>query len=212
MAVKVIERIFDQWLWRLPSGSKSVALTFDDGPSPETTPALVSALNRLHIPATHFLVGGRCTENGSLVRELSDAGQTIGIHGFTHQSMLFRSTRWQRDSIARSLDQIVGFGLERPVFFRPPYGHFNPATCRIVRSAGCRGVLWSVICQDWRERSYQVLHARLNHHLHDGAIIVLHDAHATTKTMIKTLAPLQEEVLRRGWSFVSLTHLKSEIA
>lgn len=212
MAAKIIERVFDQWLWRLPSGGKSVALTFDDGPSPETTPALVSALNRLHIPATHFLVGERCAKSGALVRELSDAGQTIGIHGFTHQSMLFRSTLWQRDSIARSIDQIIELGLQPPVFFRPPYGHFNPSTSRVVRSAGCRGVLWSIICQDWRGRSVQELCACLNLQLHDGAIIVLHDAHATTNAVIKALAPLKDEVLRRGWSFVSLTNPKSEIA
>jgi peptidoglycan-N-acetylglucosamine deacetylase len=88
--------------------------------------------------------------------------------------------------------------------FRPCYGQFNPLTINVLRRLGYTGVLWSLIAYDWLEQSEVDLWHGIRSKLHDGAIIVLHDGHATTPTMIRTLARLAEDVARRGWTFVPL--------
>jgi peptidoglycan/xylan/chitin deacetylase (PgdA/CDA1 family) len=202
--VRLVERVFGSWLWRLPEGSQSVALTFDDGPDPATTPALLTALQSLGISATHFLVGSRCRENLSLAGELSSAGQVVGNHGFDHQSFFLRSGTFQRDSILRTERMLVQVLPEPLHLFRPPYGRFNLSTSGVLRRTGYRGVLWSLGAKDWREQRENVLWDRLKHGLHEGAIILLHDGHPATEVVIHLLPRLAEEVAHRGWRFVPL--------
>jgi peptidoglycan/xylan/chitin deacetylase (PgdA/CDA1 family) len=194
-----------RWVWRLPPGQKRVALTFDDGPHPETTPLLLDALERLAIPATHFVIGCQCSANAALLRRAAAHGHIVGSHGFEHRSLLLRSTRYQRDSIDstnRILHEILG---EDCRLFRPPFGQFGPWTTSLLRDMNLIGVIWSVIVRDWVPREVNRLASRLDDRLHDGAIIVLHDGHPTTPAVIRLLPQLSEAVRRRGWSFVTLS-------
>jgi peptidoglycan-N-acetylglucosamine deacetylase len=198
------ERLFRNWLWRLPPGHGRVALTFDDGPLATTTPQLLNALQTLKVPCTHFLTGSQCAGNASLLIEMRDAGHVLANHGFHHRSFRFQSPRSQRESI-RATDQaiaaIVGAGTR---FYRPCYGHFNFWTQDILLQTGHIGVLWSLIASDWTEQSDDDLWRRIVTQLHDGAIIVLHDGHPTTPRVIRLLPRLVEEVTRRGWNFIPL--------
>ena len=207
--MRLVERIFRQWWWRLPDGCKAVALTFDDGPHPTTTPALLSALNRLQIPATHFLLGSRCADNIALVGELCAAGQTVGSHGFDHASLLFRSAAYQRNSLRRTERALLDVLPEPLRLFRPPYGCFNAATPHLLAAMNYSGVLWSLHARDWEEQTEARLWKRLERGLHEGAIILLHDGHPSTAAVIRILPRLAEEVARRGWSFVALNRLRN---
>jgi peptidoglycan/xylan/chitin deacetylase (PgdA/CDA1 family) len=204
VTVRLVERVFPQWLWRLPAGCKAVAVTFDDGPLPATTPLLLAALNRLQIPATHFLLGSHCAENPALVRELHAAGQTVGSHAFDHTSLFFRSAAFQRGSLRRTEDVLLKVLPEPSRLFRPPYGRFNMATMRLVRHMNYVGVLWSLSARDWDERAADLLWKRLERGLHEGAIILLHDGHPSAPAVVRLLPRLADEVARRGWSFVPL--------
>ena len=203
--MRLVERVFHRWWWRLPDGCKSVALTFDDGPDATTTPALLAVLDRLRIPATHFLLGSRCAENVTLVRELHAAGHSIGNHGFEHASLLLRSASFQRDSIRRTEEALHAVLPEPLRLFRPPYGHFNMATTGLLRRMDYTGVLWSLNARDWGERGETALWKRLERNLHEGAIILLHDGHSATAMVVRLLPRLADEVARRGWSFVALS-------
>jgi peptidoglycan/xylan/chitin deacetylase (PgdA/CDA1 family) len=202
--VRLVEQIFPQWLWRLPAGCKSVALTFDDGPHPDTTPLLLETLHRYQIPATHFLLGSRCAASPALVRKLWDAGQTLGSHGFDHTSWLFRSAAFQRDSLQRAERVLHEVLSEALALFRPPYGRFNLATVNLLGARGLKGVLWSLDAQDWREDAAEGVWSRVKRGLHEGAIILLHDGHPATAATASMLPRLADEVARRGWSLVSL--------
>lgn len=199
------ERIFSRWIWRLPTGNGRIALTFDDGPSPETTPALIHALSELRIPATFFLTGQLCREYPDLVRLIASNGHTLANHGFTHRSMLWQGARTQQQSIQQTADclrEITGFASS---LYRPPFGQFNFRTYRALNDTGHRGVLWSVIARDWIAQTDEVLWQTIANRLHDGAILVLHDGHpSTTPSVIRILPRLVDDVARRGWEFVSL--------
>ena len=205
MAARLVERIFPQWVWRLPVGCKSIALTFDDGPHPDTTPALLAALQQLQIPSTHFVLGSRCQENAPLIEAVRSSGHVIGSHGFDHASLAFKSASYQRETIRRTEDVIVNVLHERPHLFRPPYGHFNPLTSTVLRRVKYTGVMWSLHVHDWAEQSLETLWKRLKNGLHEGAVIVLHDAQPTTDKVIRILPRLADETARRGWSFVTLS-------
>jgi peptidoglycan/xylan/chitin deacetylase (PgdA/CDA1 family) len=205
MVPRLRERLFPSWLWRLPPGSGQIALTFDDGPDSATTPQLLEALVRHSIPATHFVTGNRCETNGSLLRDLHDAGQVIANHGYVHRPLILNSTRAQIASIAatqRAVHAATG-RLPAPLF-RPPHGLFNPATAQALKATGQRGILWSVMLWDWKPQPEEKLWRRLATELSDGAIIVLHDAHPTTSALLPLLPRLADEIGRRGWHFVTL--------
>ncbi|RPH94596.1 polysaccharide deacetylase family protein [candidate division KSB1 bacterium] len=207
MTGRIREFVFPHWLWRLPSGSRSIALTFDDGPHPETTPALLQVLNRLQITSTHFVLGTRCRENTGLLRDLTGCGQTVANHGFQHVGFTCLTPTQQMQSILAADEAIkdsIGISAR---FFRPPFGRFNPWTARILNKIGYRGVMWSVMVADWIDQSDDALWLRLQQSLHEGAIVVLHDGQPTTENVIRLLPRLAEEVKRRGWKFADLPSL-----
>jgi peptidoglycan-N-acetylglucosamine deacetylase len=192
------------WLRRLPPVHRGIILTFDDGPHPDTTPALLDILTRERIAATHFLVGERGSAHPTLVQELASAGQQIANHGFRHESLLWRSSSYQRQSIVRA-DAALREAVQTPVaWFRPPFGRFNLWTRPVLKELHYRGVLWSVIIRDWLPASDTDLWNRLKAKLHSGAIIVLHDGHPTTHVVLRLLPRLAEEITRRGWTFSTL--------
>jgi peptidoglycan/xylan/chitin deacetylase (PgdA/CDA1 family) len=192
------------WLWRLPPQSGNIALTFDDGPLTDTTPALLRELARLEIPSTHFLVGEQAAAMPDLVRAISDGGHTVANHAYHHESFLLRSAAYQERSI-----QSAGEAIRRAMggdcrLYRPCFGQFNVWTQRVLRRLGYSGVLWSLIAKDWIEQTDEDLWLRIRLQLHEGAIIVLHDGHPTTARVIRLLPRLADEVRTRGWTFVPL--------
>lgn len=205
MPLALREKIFSGWTWRLPPGSGRIALTFDDGPDPATTPALLQALTKSNIAATHFLTGEKCAAHPELVCELIANKQELGNHGYRHQSMWLKSRRTQIASIEQT--HLAIFNASRGYacsHYRPPYGSFNPLTCSALRRTGYTGVLWSCLPCDWKARNADELFAAVRNCLHDGAIILLHDAQPSTHHVITMLPRLADEAVRRGWTFVSL--------
>jgi peptidoglycan/xylan/chitin deacetylase (PgdA/CDA1 family) len=205
MAVSLREKLLDRWIWRLPPRSGAVALTFDDGPDPQTTSMLLAELQRLQIPSTHFLIGAKAAAASHLIREIASAGHVIANHAFRHESFLLRSGNYQHRSILAA-DRAIAQTTGNPCcFFRPCFGQINLRTQSVVERLGYVGVMWSVIASDWVEQTDEQLWQRLEAKLHEGAIIVLHDAHPTTSRVIRLLPRLADAVRKRGWTFVPLT-------
>lgn len=203
--MRLRERFFPDWVWRLSPGEGRVALTFDDGPHGETTAALLETLSQLQIHCTLFVIGSRCPAHSNLIYKAAAAGHVIANHGFRHESLLLRSAHYQRQSLLAADAAIRECTGEGSSLFRPPWGHFNLQTRHVLRDLRYTGVLWSVTAQDWAPRSEPDLWQRLRSRLHDGAIVLLHDGRPTTESVIRLLPRLADEVWRRGWRFVPLT-------
>ncbi|MBU0508520.1 polysaccharide deacetylase family protein [bacterium] len=193
------------WALRLPPGmSGHVALTFDDGPDPDTTPQLLAALASLDIVSTHFVVGSKAAAHPHLLTEITKRGHLLANHGFDHTSFFWHGRHRQRRSIEDTHRVVYEVNACVMRWFRPPFGQFNPWTKSILDDLGYHGVLWSVIARDWEPTSAEELLSRLTSRLHEGAIVVLHDGHPTTQQVIELLPRLAEEVARRGWRFTVL--------
>src|ERR1700683_581229 len=161
---------------RTASG-RGCALTFEDGPPPQGTPAGRDALARAGAHATFFLVGEQVLRSPALAREIADAGHGIGLHCHRHRNLL-RPTPWQvAEDISRAPDAIETSTGRSPRLYRPPYGVLNAAALRLARARGWRTLLWSHWGRDWDRRATPAsILARVTDGVQEGAVRLLHDA------------------------------------
>jgi peptidoglycan-N-acetylglucosamine deacetylase len=161
-AVHPTSQLFGPALCRTPRPS-AVALTFDDGPNPAITPALLALLDRYEARATFFLVGRFARTYPELVREISERGHIIGNHTETHPGLAFLSTNRIEEELRRCQDSIAqGTKGAVPVWMRPPFGFRGPQLWTAVKRVGLHGVvLWSMTCYDWKPQPASQLIARL---------------------------------------------------
>jgi peptidoglycan-N-acetylglucosamine deacetylase len=153
------------------------ALTFDDGPHAQGTPAVLDVLADAHVSATFFLVGEQIARNPSLPREIVAAGHGIGLHCDRHRNLL-RLAPWQvREDIARAQAAIEDTTGLTPALYRPPYGVLNATALKLARERGWRTLLWSQWGRDWERRATPVSIAeRVTDGASEGSVLLLHDA------------------------------------
>ena len=153
----------------------SIALTFDDGPNPAITPALLDLLASHSIRATFFLIGAHVHACPDLAREIASRGHVIGNHTHTHPALPFLSTQRIADELARCDDAIVSATHQTPRWMRPPYGFRSPFLNSVVEQRGNAGVvMWSRLARDWKPQPAGPVVQRLRR-VRGGDIVLLHD-------------------------------------
>ena len=161
---------------RTASG-RGYALTFDDGPHPQGTPAMLELLAREGVRATFFLVGEQVQRNPALAREILDAGHGIGLHCHRHRNLLRLLPRQVHEDIGRAEQAIESATGYSPTLYRPPYGVLNASALRHARGRGWRTILWSDWGRDWEARATPESIATLvTGRAREGAVLLLHDA------------------------------------
>lgn len=161
-----------------PSGARGVALTFDDGPDPESTMQVLDILDDNKVSATFFMIGRKAEKHPALVKEIHQRGHAVGMHSYEHDRLMsLRSPRWIRADLERAIAVLEKITGERPSYFRAPIGHVSPSMALEVRRLGLRLVGWSIRGFDGMPgaRPERVV-ARVRRGLCDGAIVLLHDA------------------------------------
>ena len=161
---------------RTASG-RGYALTFDDGPHAQGTPAVLEILAATGVRATFFLVGEQVRRNPGLVGEIVAAGHEIGLHCDRHRNLL-RLAPWQvRADIARAQETIESSTARAIGLYRPPYGALNATALRLARRHGWRTLLWSHWGKDWQARATaEAIAARVTGGAGEGSVLLLHDA------------------------------------
>jgi peptidoglycan/xylan/chitin deacetylase (PgdA/CDA1 family) len=157
----------------------AVALTFDDGPHEEGTPAVLAELARRGATATFFLVGEQVRRRPALAREIVAAGHEVAVHGDRHTLLLRRRVRELADDLDRALATIADATGVSPTLYRPPYGVFSSGALAHVRSRGWRPLLWSTWGRDWgRFATPAAIARRATRGLRPGDVVLLHDSDA----------------------------------
>jgi peptidoglycan-N-acetylglucosamine deacetylase len=160
---------------RRTGDSATMALTFDDGPNPAVTPALLDLLDRHGVRATFFLIGKYVHAVPELTREISRRGHAIGNHTYTHPKLTFCSPSRTREELDRCDDAIDTATGGRPRWMRPPFGFRSPMLDGIARKRGGAGVvMWSVWARDWKPQPAESVIERLRH-ARGGDVVLLHD-------------------------------------
>lgn len=195
---------------RLEGNDGGVAITFDDGPHPQGTPAVLAALERLGAPATFFLTGEQVRRHPSLAAEIDAAGHAIALHGFRHRNMLRLTPGAVSDDLARATDAVATATGLAPRAYRPPYGIFSVGGLALVRRRRLRPVLWSRWGRDWAARaSPESITASVTRELSGGDVLLLHDADyysapGSWRRTALALPLVLEQVERRGLRPVAL--------
>jgi peptidoglycan/xylan/chitin deacetylase (PgdA/CDA1 family) len=161
----------------LAAGSTGIALTFDDGPHPEGTPAVLDVLARAGYRATFFVIGEQVERRPELVREIINQGHLVAVHGYRHRLQPRLSGSQLRADLDRALETIEGATGAIPKHHRPPYGVYSPAGLRLAVSRGLKPLLWSRWGKDWRRfTNARRIAARATRSLRAGDVVLLHDA------------------------------------
>jgi peptidoglycan/xylan/chitin deacetylase (PgdA/CDA1 family) len=185
-----------------------VALTFDDGPDPASTPYFIDALATYRIRATFFLLGSMLERAPQLGRELVDAGHEVAVHGWEHRNLLSRGPAATHDDLARARDLIAEITGSMPTLYRPPYGVLSASALVAARRLDLRPVLWSAWGRDWSPRATadSVLDT-VSADLRGGGTVLLHDSdctsspgswHTTLGALPRLIDQWQESGLRIG--------------
>jgi peptidoglycan/xylan/chitin deacetylase (PgdA/CDA1 family) len=154
-----------------------VALTFDDGPHPEGTPAVLELLERAGVQATFFMVGEQVQRRPQLAREVTQRGHLVAVHAHRHRLQMRMTQRQVQDDMAHALDALVTASETTPTLHRPPYGIYSPAGLHMAASQNLKPLLWSKWGRDWRKHTTpQRIASRVTRNLQVGDVILLHDA------------------------------------
>jgi peptidoglycan/xylan/chitin deacetylase (PgdA/CDA1 family) len=180
-----------------------VAITFDDGPHPEGTPAVLELLAAAGARATFFMIGEQVQQRPALAAEVVAAGHGVALHGHRHRLQPRLSAAVLRDDLARGHEAIaVATGVQVRLH-RPPYGVYSPSGLRAARAAGLGPLLWSRWGKDWRKfTTPQRIARRVLRDLVPGDVILLHDAdfYSARDSHRRTVAALKlilDELQRR---------------
>lgn len=155
--------------------TNAVALTFDDGPSPETTPPLLHLLKKLSVPAMHFVVGAKAASHPHLIKDILAQGHELGNHSMRHDSFLMlKSSANLAEEIAKCQGVLESFGI-LPLAFRPPVGIVNPRLRKQLLKLGMYCITFSRRGRDWGNRKVKGIAYRIVNRVRPGDIIMLHD-------------------------------------
>ena len=193
---------------------KRVALTFDDGPDPRWTPRIVAALQRLHAPATFFVVGSEVVRHPDLVRRLHRDGFELGNHTFTHADLSALPDWEQGLQIGLTENALVGTVGFRARLVRPPYSSVpsavsarqEQALSRLARD-GYDVVLADFDGEDWRRPGVDEIVAGATPQGNRGGIVLLHDGGGDRSQTVSAIERLVPALRARGFRFVPVSEL-----
>ena len=197
-------QLFGPFICRGSGSHRRVALTFDDGPDPRSTPRLLELLREAGISAAFFCIGKRVAANPELAAQIVREGHLLGNHTYTHSNFtnFFPCTRL-RNELAQTQAAIEKSAGVTPAYFRPPMGLSNPRIFQVAHRLKMQVIGWTVRSLDTVTADPQKIVARIARGLRPGAVILLHDGNipvekleATVKSLLDTLRGLGYEVVR----------------
>ena len=197
-------RLFGNFICSGNRSKKQIALTFDDGPDPRSTPQLLDLLREQKIAATFFCIGKHVEKNPQLAARILREGHLVENHSHAHSNFInFYSPKKLRSELALAQAVIEKASGVAPKFYRPPVGLSNPGTFRVAHALGLQVIGWNIRSLDTVISEPEKIVARIRRGLKPGAIILLHDGNipaekllATVKSLLDTLRGLGYEVVR----------------
>lgn len=184
--------------------AKCVALTFDDGPVPQTK-AVLNALRQRGARATFFVLGSQATRNPQLLRRMVREGNVVGNHSWDHAMFTRLSYAGIRSELQRTQRVITAATGEKNSLVRVPYGENDSRIRRdVTRSVHAPTVLWSVDPLDWKYRNSNTVWRNVMKAVRPGSIVLLHDIHPTTRAAVPRII---RSLQARGYVLVTVPEL-----
>lgn len=188
-------------------GKGVVALTFDDGPHETKTDEILSILDEYGVKATFFMVGKNVAEYPEIASRVIGMGHEVGNHTFSHKYLFSESLENIIDEIESENDLLLSISEYKPHFLRPPGGIYD---CSVIKAAEKEEMviaMWTIDTLDWCQRSTEDIVFEVLENVGDGDIILMHDYIYGTSHTAEALRIIIPELLKRGYSFVTLSDM-----
>lgn len=182
-------------------GPPKIALTFDDGPHPAFTPAILDILKAKGAPATFFVLGLQAARYKDLVRREVAEGHAVADHSWNHPRLAGRPAPFVQQQLAQTRDVLASAGASVKLF-RPPYGSYDGTTVQVAQGLGMRTVIWRVDTSDYRKPGANVIAQRALAGARPGAIVLLHDGGGDRSQTVAALPIIIDELRNRGYELV----------
>jgi peptidoglycan-N-acetylglucosamine deacetylase len=194
---------------RVETSSKTVALTFDDGPNPVGTQPMLDVLAAKQVRATFFLTGRELEEHPELGRAIAAAGHEIGNHSYSHERMVFVTPGYVADEVERTDAEIRKTGYPGEITFRPPNGKKLVALPCYLSAHNRRTITWDIEPNSYPEvdRSAPAIAGHVIDRVRPGSIILLHGMYAGRERTREAIGPLIDQLRQRGYRFVPVSDL-----
>ena len=193
-----------------PSNNNNIAITFDDGPHPKYTPAILDLLERKGVPGTFFNSGFNISRNKDLTKEVADRGHLLGNHSFSHGNALFTSRKILKDDILRTKELIEDITGKTNHYFRPPYGIISLSLIDICKNMNLSLVLWNLNTRDYQRKSYKKIVERiLIKKTMPGSILLFHECNFKNDSLdysntVKALEIILDITISKGLKLVTV--------
>ncbi|MBE9179448.1 polysaccharide deacetylase family protein [Oculatella sp. LEGE 06141] len=211
---RLLKPTFSACLWAGDVTSKTIALTFDDGPHPQHTLQLLQVLDRYQVTASFFWLGVCVNRSPDVAQAVWQRGHWVGLHGYQHRlfprlsvSELRQSLEQTQAAIAQACHISIADAQQRVRDVRPPVGVFTPQTLAYFRQWNYRPVMWSVVPEDWLRPGVAVTVQRVLAQTQNGSLIVLHDGYYGGQDVAAIADQLIPRLLQQGYQFVTVDQL-----
>jgi len=198
-------RLFGPFVCRGDGSRRCVALTFDDGPDPRSTPALLDLLRDERVPATFFCIGRNVTAHPEMAARIVREGHLLANHTYSHSNATnFFGFEKLVEEMTRTQSAIRDAAGVTPAFFRPPMGLSNPRVFKAATAVGLKVIGWTARGFDTQCRTPHRIVRRILRGVEPGAIILLHDGKIPADRLLATVKLLLAKLRERGYECVRL--------
>lgn len=188
-----------------PTGlTKTVYLTFDDGPNPMWTAEILALLEANQAHASFFVVGINAAAWPWLVQREARDGDTVGDHSWSHPNLAALSMSAVSAQLSRDKTLITLLTGTAPTLWRPPYEAFNPSVLSIAKGLAMKMQLWSTTTGDWQLPGTEVIVLRVMSAVHNGTVVLFHDAGGNRSETVAAIAILIPELEAAGYRLAAL--------
>ena len=193
---KFIQALFPSLVWRKETLDNEIWLTFDDGPTPEVTPWILSVLKKENVKATFFLVGQQIEEFPELVGAIIKEGHTIANHSYSHKNGWLTNKEKYLEDIENCQALMPNNKL-----FRPPYGKITKAQIAVLKEK-YKIILWDVLSYDFKQNtSPKKVQENIIQNTTSGSIIVMHNNQMSFKNLEPILEKTIQQLRAKGYNF-----------
>lgn len=182
-------------------GKKLIALTFDDGPNPNTTPKLLEILESKKIPVTFFALGENAQQYPEIIAQEAKNGHEVASHTWDHKDLQTLSIEEQKKEILNAnkfINKITGQNIS---LYRPPYGSYND---NVLKITPLTIINWSVDTNDWKYNTSEPVIENALNYAYDGSIILMHDIHPWS---VEAVPQIIDSLHQKGYTFVTVSSL-----
>ena len=198
-------QLFGDYVARVDTNDRVVALTFDDGPDPFHTPRVLDVLDQYHVKATFFMMGRNVERYPQVAREVLRRGHEIGNHSYSHPKLILMSPRRVRDEIERTDKLLRDIGVSGEILFRPPHASKFIVLPYVLLQMRKLSVLGDVDPKEWKQRPAAVMTESILRQVRPGSIIGLHDPMGAET--LRTLQNILPALAAEGYRFETISAL-----